>query len=134
MVFTPGLPEVRYHFKLRQIIEKMKLEELKFLYDKLIEQFPEIQRKGKTTPYTSINGYMFSFLSKEGQMGLRLSKTDRENFISNYQATPMMQHGRVMKEYVQVPEKLLVNTTELMKYLQSSYVHVSSLKPKPSKK
>ena len=36
------------------------------LYDKLIETNTMIERKGKTTPYTSLNGHMFSFLDKTG--------------------------------------------------------------------
>ncbi|MFT5265293.1 MAG: hypothetical protein ACI8YQ_004044 [Polaribacter sp.] len=47
------------------------------LYDKLIAANPAIERKGKSMPYTSVNGHMFSFLSKEGTMGLRLSREDR---------------------------------------------------------
>jgi len=29
------------------------------LYDQLAASFSEIERKGKTTPYTSLNGHMF---------------------------------------------------------------------------
>jgi len=44
------------------------------LYDKLVELSPEFERKGKTVPYTSANGYMFSLLNKDGEFGIRLSK------------------------------------------------------------
>lgn len=104
------------------------------LYDKLISTVPKIERKGKTTPYTSINGHMFSFLSKEGKMGLRLSATDREEFIKSYNSNLMEQHGRTMKEYVEIPDDLLQNTQELSDYLHKSLAYVSSLKPKPTKK
>jgi hypothetical protein len=104
------------------------------LYDQLIEKNPSIERKGKTTPYTSINGHMFSFLSKEGEMGLRLSAEDRSTFMVKYKAPLMEQHGRIMKEYVHVPQDLLNNTAELAVYLDKSLTYVSQLKPKPSKK
>ncbi len=104
------------------------------LYDQLIAANPTIERKGKTTPYTSINGHMFSFLSKEGEMGLRLSENDREDFIQNFKARLMEQHGRVMKEYVAVPDALLQDTDQLSEYLQKSLQYVSGLKPKPTKK
>lgn len=104
------------------------------LYDTLIEANPAIERKGKTTPYTSVNGHMFSFLSKEGKMGLRLSAIDRENFIQAFNADVMMQHGRVMKEYVSIPDALLNDTEQLSQYLEKSFKYVSSLKPKPPKK
>jgi len=104
------------------------------LFDKLIEANPKIERKGKTTPYTSVNGHMFSFLSKEGKMGLRLSESDREEFIQRFDSQLMGQHGRTMKEYVEVPDSLLNKSKELSKFLQKSYDYVSSLKPKPTKK
>lgn len=104
------------------------------LYNRVVKNNPEIERKGKTTPYTSLNGHMFSFFSKEGVMGLRLSKTDRENFIQNFDSDLMEQHGRIMKEYVEVPHGLLQNTALLSEYLQKSLDYVSGLKPKPTKK
>ena len=104
------------------------------LYNKLIENNPHIERKGKSMPYTSVNGHMFSFLSKEGQMGLRLDDNTRTEFIKNYNSQLMVQHGRVMKEYVEVPQKLLSDTKQLSKYLQKSLDYVTALKPKPSKK
>lgn len=104
------------------------------LYDNLIGENPNIERKGKTTPYTSINGHMFSFLSKEGTMGLRLSTEDRDDFFQTFNSQLMEQHGRVMKEYVEVPYDLLQNTEHLAEYLQKSLGYVSGLKPKPSKK
>lgn len=30
-------------------------------FDQLVERFADIERKGKTSPYTSVNGHMFSF-------------------------------------------------------------------------
>jgi len=104
------------------------------LYDQLIEANPAIERKGKTMPYTSLNGHMFSFLSKEGVMGLRLSENDRDDFIQKFNSHLMEQHGRVMKEYVAVPEVLLKDTSRLSEYLQKSLNYVSGLKPKPTKK
>jgi len=103
-------------------------------YNNLIDQHPKIERKGKTTPYTSINGHMFSFLSKEGVMGLRLSKDDRDSFIEKHDGQLMTQHGRFMKEYVEIPIDLLSNTKVLYTYLEQSFKYVSGLKPKPTKK
>lgn len=104
------------------------------LYDQLVGGNPQIERKGKTTPYTSLNGHMFSFLSKEGVMGLRLSDEDRERFIKDFNVNLMEQHGRIMKEYVEIPDDLLQNTKQLSEYLQKSLNYVSNLKPKPTKR
>ena len=103
-------------------------------YDELIATVPEIERKGVSMPYTSANGHMFSHLSKEGSMGLRLPKEDREVFLKKYDTTLYEQHGAIMKEYVTVPDELLKDTDEMKVYLEISYTYVKSLKPKPTKK
>jgi hypothetical protein len=104
------------------------------LYEKLITTNPSVERKGATIPYTSKNGHMFSFISKEGQMALRLPTESREDFMEKYKTTLCEQYGRVMKEYVVVPDSLLNNTNELKKYFDISYKYVSSLKPKATKR
>jgi TfoX/Sxy family transcriptional regulator of competence genes len=109
------------------------MEDVLQLYNLLIQANPQVERKGKTMPYTSINGHMFSFLSKEGKMGLRLSTNDRIAFMESYEAKLMIQHGRTMKEYVEVPSNMLQETDKLSAYLQKSLTYVSSLKPKPTK-
>ncbi|MFW9803899.1 MAG: TfoX/Sxy family protein [Candidatus Thorarchaeota archaeon] len=104
------------------------------LYEKLIATHPDIERKGKIMPYTSHNGHMFSLLSKEGELGLRLPKDEREAFLEKYNTTPFEQYGAIMKEYVTVPDELLEKTEELRKYLEISYEYIKTLKPKPTKK
>ena len=104
------------------------------LYDQLIATHPDIERKGKTSPYTSHNGHMFTYLSKSGFLGIRLSKEDREAFLEKYNTTLYESYGAIMKEYVTVPDELLQDTEELKGYLDLSYEYVKSLKPKPTKK
>ena len=48
-------------------------EKLK-IYDELISKCSRFERKGKTVPYTSANGHMFSLLNKAGEIGIRFSK------------------------------------------------------------
>ena len=59
-------------------------EEILAAYDELVAQFPDVPRKGKTMPYTSINGNMFSYLGPDGTLALRLNQADREKFIDVY--------------------------------------------------
>lgn len=111
-------------------IPKDKLE----LYDRLIATNQNIERKGVTMPYTSLNGHMFTYLSKTGSLGIGLAKEERERFLKKYNTTLYESHGAVMKEYVTVPDNLLKNTDELKEYLDSSLEYIKSLKPKPTKK
>ena len=103
-------------------------------YDRLIASNPDIERKGVTNPYTSVNGHMFSHLSKTGTFGLRLPQEEREAFLQNYNTTLYESYGAIMKEYVTVPDDLLQNTAELQPYLDLSYAYTRSLKPKATKK
>lgn len=104
------------------------------LYDKLIKTHPEIERKGVSMPYTSLNGNMFTYLSPEGVFGLRLPESEREDFLKKFNTTLYQSYGSVLKEYVTVPNKLLEDTETLKKYFALSYAYVKTLKPKPSKK
>ena len=103
-------------------------------YEKLIHTVPEIEIKGASTRYTSLNGNMFSFISKDGDIGLRLSEADRATFIEKFETELQVQHGRVMKEYVAVPESFFKNSKAIKKWMTQSYEYAKSLKPKPTKK
>lgn len=104
------------------------------LFRRLVETIPEIEFKGgKKLPYTSINGHMFSQMTKAGTLGLRLGKEEREAFLETFQTTLLTNYGTVMKEYVAVPDALLNDTEQLSQYLQQSYAYAQTLKPKKSK-
>lgn len=118
------------HLKIENAMWDKKLE----LYDKLINTNPNFERKGKTMPYTSVNGHMFSQLNKAGEIGIRLPEEKKEKFIKEHRATLFKSYGAVMKGYVLVPEKLLENLELFSSYLNESYNYVKSLEPKPSKK
>ncbi len=104
------------------------------LYEKLVATNPSVERKGATMPYTSLNGHMFSFLTKTGTLALRLATEEREAFLKKYKTKLCEQHGTVMKEYVDVPDTLLKKTQELKKFFDLSVAYVGSLKPKPTTK
>ena len=67
---------------------------------------------------------MFSMLSKDGRVGLRLGKDNRDAFIKKYDTRLFKNYGAVMKEYVEVPDRLLENLTELQPYLALSFEYV----------
>ncbi len=104
------------------------------LYEKLVATNPSVQRKGATVPYTSLNGHMFSYLSKQGKLALRLPAAEREAFLKKYRTKLCDAYGIVQTEYVEVPDSLLSSTRDLKKYFDGSYAYVSSLKPKPTAK
>ena len=104
------------------------------LYERLVATNPDVSRKGDTMPYTSLNGNMFTLLTKEGTLILRLDPETQAAFIKKYKSKLPVQYGAVMKEYVEVPDTLLSKTRELKKYFDLSYAYASSLKAKATKK
>ncbi len=104
------------------------------LYEKLVATNPLVELKGATVPYTSLNGHMFSYLSKQGKLALRLPLGDREAFLKKYKAKLCEAYGVVQPEYVEVPDALLASTRELKKFFDVSYAYVGGLKPKATTK
>jgi hypothetical protein len=103
-------------------------------YDRLVAAVPEVERKGASMPYTSINGNMFSYLDAAGSMALRLSGDDRAAFIGEHATGLHVAHGAVQKEYVTVPDELLADTQRLLPWFKASLGYARSLKPKPTRR
>ncbi len=101
-------------------------------FERLVATIPQVERKGASMPYTSVNGHMFSFLTSDGTLALRLPEAEREAFLKQHKTSLCVQHGRTMKEYVVVPASLLKKTQRLKKYFGQSFDYASSLKPKPT--
>jgi hypothetical protein len=100
------------------------------IYDKLVAKCPRFDRKGKTVPYTSANGHMFSLLNKEGQLGFRYSKRVQEKYIQKFDTTIFKSHGAVMRGYVLIPDHMLEELDKLAEYLNESYDYVMTLESK----
>lgn len=99
-------------------------------YDELISKCPQFERKGKTMPYTSANGHMFSLLNKAGEIGFRYQKDVQEKYMKEFNTTVYHSYGSVMKGYILIPDEMLKNLDNLAKYLIESYHYVMSLDPK----
>ena len=100
------------------------------LYDALVRSCKGIERKGKTMPYTSSNGYMFSLFNKSGELGIRLPKDVQEQFKLDFNTGIFMSYGAVMKDYVKVPDDMLNDVKTLKPYLELGLKLVNGLKPK----
>ena len=100
------------------------------LYDELIDKCSRFERKGKTMPYTSANGYMFSLLNKAGEIGIRFSKEVQEKYMKELNTTYYKSYGATMKGYILIPEEMLKDLDNVAKYLDESYDYVMTLEPK----
>lgn len=104
-------------------------EKLK-VYDELVSKCNRFERKGKTVPYTSANGYMFSLLNKEGEVGIRFSKEVQKKYIEEFNSSLFKSHNAIMNGYVLIPEKMLKDLDSVAKYLDESFDFVMTLEPK----
>ena len=104
------------------------------LYEKLVATNPKVELRGAGVPNTAVNGHMFSYLSKDGKLELRLPSGAREDFLKKHKAKLCEAYGKVQPEYVEVPDALLSKPSELKKYFDISFEYVCSLKPKTGAK
>ncbi len=110
--------------------EKQLYQERLKAYDALVAKCTRFERKGKTMPYTSANGYMFSLFNKAGEIGIRFSKERQEQLFEEWNSTLYTSYGAVMKGYVLVPESMRNDLDVLATYLDESYDYVMTLEPK----
>ncbi len=105
-------------------------EKIVKLYDQLLAKCPRFERKGKTMPYTSANGHMFSQLNKAGELGIRFSKELQERYIQELGTGYFKSYGATMRGYVRMPEEMWNDLDQLAEYLNEGYDYVMSLDPK----
>ncbi|WP_105618672.1 hypothetical protein [Vallitalea okinawensis] len=108
----------------------MTRDEVLKIYDELVERCPRFKRKGKTMPYTSANGYMFSQLNKDGEIGIRFSKEKQMKYMEQLGTSYYKSYGAILKGYILIPEIMLTDLDKLTDYLNESYDYVMSLDPK----
>jgi TfoX/Sxy family transcriptional regulator of competence genes len=108
-------------------------EALVATFDDVMPGPPATKRKMFGFPAGFINGNMFMGLF-EDSMILRLPAELREELIQLHGAklfAPMA--GRVMKEYVALPEPLVRDRAQLASWVGKALVHGESLEPKAAK-
>ena len=107
----------------------MREEQLK-IYDELVSKCPRFERKGKTMPYTSANGHMFSLFNKVGEIGMRFSKEVQKKYMEEYDTTIYRSYNSVVRGYILITKEMLEDLNNLSKLLDESYDYVMSLEPK----
>ena len=81
-------------------------------------------------PYTSANGYMLSFINKDGELGGRLPKDKGAKLVEQFDTGPFLSHGATMKEYLVILEDKLSDTDLICDLLNQAHDYVNSLPPK----
>lgn len=105
-------------------------EEKLALYDSLVARCQRFERKGKTMPYTSANGHMFSLLNKAAELGIRFPKEVQEMYMQELETTYFKSYGSTMRGYILVTDRMWDDPDQLVRLLNESYDYVMSLEPK----
>ena len=100
------------------------------LYDAIIEAHTESIRKGKNNPYTSMNGHMYSMVTKEGQVAIRISKEGRAQYMVEVNPTEVVTYNTIMKEYIEISDEMLKDQKVVLSLLDQSIAYIKTLKPK----
>ena len=100
------------------------------IYDHLVSQCPRFERKGKSMPYTSANGHMFSLLNKDGELGIRFGKNKHEAYMASMPTSQFRSHGANMRGYIVIPQSMLEDEERVISLLNESYDYVMTLDPK----
>ncbi|MFO1031988.1 MAG: hypothetical protein U1F60_13000 [Planctomycetota bacterium] len=100
------------------------------IYERMVGSQPGIEVKGASTRYTSMNGNMFSFVTAEGGIALRLGEADGAVFRADHGTAEVVQHGATLRGYVLVPAALLAQPAELAKWFAASVANARTLPTK----
>ncbi|MDH3246969.1 MAG: hypothetical protein OEM26_20265 [Saprospiraceae bacterium] len=104
-------------------------EKLK-VYDELVAKCQRFERKGKTVPYTSANGHMFSLFNKAGEIGIRFSKEVQKKYLEKYDTSLFKSYNSIMHGYILITEEMLKDLDHVAELLNESFDYVMSLDPK----
>ncbi len=105
-------------------------------YDKNLNMYDDIVkisgfiRKGKTMPYTSDFGHMFSLVNKAGEIGFRYSKNTQLDYFDKYETSYFISYGAKMKGYILIPQWVIEDKEVAVRLLKESYEYISTLDPK----
>ena len=100
------------------------------VYDDLVSRCSRFERKGKTVPYTSANGHMFSLLNKAGELGIRFSKEVQKKYIEHYNTALFKSYNSIMRGYILITAEMLTDQENIIRLLNESFDYVMSLDPK----
>jgi TfoX/Sxy family transcriptional regulator of competence genes len=91
-------------------------------------------RKMFGSPAFFVNGNMFAGAYGD-YLFLRLSEEDRTEMMKSYSEVVPFEPlpGRIMKEYVSIPESVFCDETEFRVWIGKAHAYASTLKQKPKK-
>lgn len=114
--------------------KKVRRDLIEFL-DVYLQGFPSEKRVMFGCPVYFVNNNMFMGAFQDS-LFFRLSREDREELLARYGAIRLFEplQGRVMKEYIMVPESIFADPEWFSTWVERSYEFASTLPPKKQKR
>jgi len=109
-------------------------EELVDIVDAAVEGYESHIKKMFGSKMYFVNNNMWTGVHQKCLI-IRLSEKDRGEILREYQEVSMFEPmpGRIMTEYIELPESFVRNDDRLKEWIERSYEFVSSMPPKPPK-
>ena len=113
---------------------KKSSPELAKVLDAAPIRFPCDKRPMFGSPVFWINRNMFAGIH-EDNLFIRLSENDRKDLLKKYPSAKPFEplKGRIMKEYIVVPESLYADAKSFQEWLKRAHEYAASLPPKVKK-
>ena len=77
-----------------------------------------------------MNGHMFSMVTKEGQVAIRMSKDVRAQYLEEVNPNEVVTYKTMMKEYIEISDEMLKDQEAVLSLLDQSVEYIKTLKPK----
>ncbi|MEM1390732.1 MAG: hypothetical protein AAGG45_06590 [Pseudomonadota bacterium] len=107
----------------------MTRDEALAIFDRVVDSSVRFERKGKSMPYTSANGHMFSQVNKDGQIGVRLPKARQTQLLEKHGAGPFKSYGATMRDYVCLTGQMLTDESLVADLLDEGFEFVMAMEP-----
>lgn len=103
-------------------------------YEQIVSMLDDVERKGAANPYTSVNGWMASFLDADGVLAIRMDPEPLAAFLAEHDTTTAFQYGKNMPEFAVVPASLFDDVDAIVRVMQASHADVAARPPKSTKR
>ena len=107
----------------------MTRDETVAIFDRVVGASDRFERKGKTMPYTSANGHMFSQVNKDGELGIRLPKPRQTELLDAYGTGPFKSYGATMRDYVCLTQVMIGDEALVAGLLNEGFDFVMAMPP-----
>lgn len=107
----------------------MSYQEKLKVYDEILLE-AGFKRQGKTMPFTSARGHMFTLFNKAAEMGIRFDKKTQKEYFDKYNTEQYISYNSKMQGYILITDEMLKDRDLVIRLVKESYEYICTLDPK----